>query len=127
MAGDPKRQPKDFNHQKPEATDGWRDITDPIGAARQAQGLSPVTDYPKHLVRADGPGQRAVAVAQDAAHERELREQGHMTHHELDAVERESEEDDDDDAPVLPAKPVAAKRPRNVKPKAKAAADESVN
>lgn len=99
-----KRQPKDFNHSKPELTPNFRDITDPPGAEREAAGLPRDTEYPKHLVKHAGGGNREVVVARDAKHEAALRGEGYMTHHELDRVEPKHA-----DAPAAPKKATKAK------------------
>lgn len=117
-----KRQPIDFKMSKPEVADDWRKVTDPIGAAERERGIVP-GEYPKVLARhADAHGhQRDTETAINAEHEADLRDQGYMTHHELDRVKAPKVAEASKPEASATPKPAAKKKAAAKKPTGKQA------
>lgn len=114
------RLPKDFNVQSPPL-----EVTDPDRAEQATQGLPHDPEYPKHLVKPDldgpgGPASRELVVVTDAKAERSARADGFMSHHDADVAERKAKPS----TAAAAAKPTAARKPANPKPKPKVPATE---
>jgi len=80
-----KRQPKDFNYQKPDD----KDITDPAGADAIRAGKPVSVVYPKHLHKYAGehnPYEYVVVNNEDE--ESDARAAGFKSAHEVDAEQR---------------------------------------
>lgn len=114
MAKDVKnRQPKDFNHLKPDQAEGLGrfDITDPDRAENEKAGIPANVEYPKHLHKAVGAGlAHEYVVVTDEAGEKQARRDGYGSAQEADAVNRAASSKADAAAPAAPAAKSRAKK-----------------